>query len=224
MGKEYRREIDVISNAEMPMLPLYANDFEHMFEEDAAGMGTDWILRHDTEIYVSGGASLYFHTRTVGAADNDLLYNRFYYPAPNWLKFQMVAVVQIGDNVSNEIEVEFRPSFADPDGVNWHIYGVRLDFNLQRIFVYTGAGWTNLIALPDILPQNWITIILEVDNQNHVYTRLQIKKTEYDVAGLPYGATGAGNLVDRVEVSCITTDTTPVDMYLDKLIMRGLQV
>jgi len=221
MGQEYIRATDVVSNVLMPSEPLLALDFGGFYEEVAAGIGTEGILKHDINNFISGGASLYFATDADTPGIGDSIAQDFWTPALDWMLFQMQAVIKVGAVSKTTGLISFFQYISDPVLDRYYRYGLQLDYENGDINVWGDLAMEKVCDLPDTDEKAWIPIVLTIDYKAGTYYSLKFRKQEFDLRHVDYHDFVANGETDLVRVHLEARAAAVHDMWLDRIIIKG---
>jgi len=224
MGREYERQVAVISTENIPRRTILSEDFEGVFKWYSFGTGTPTVEKNTTKAY-RGNASLHIKTRTSTPAADDYAYAEILLGSTPDPILNLNLMVYIPSSVIPKyttIILKVYESGSTSDDT----YGVRYDGVNHKFQIQTDATtWENLEVVPDTFLENdpWMKYELEVDRKNKKYKSLIISHKRYDLSNYsPYKNTPPSDMESIVlDIEVQTKDTTPVECWIDEISITG---
>lgn len=201
MGKEYRKQVEVMSTVSIPNLALIEDDFAAtLFKWDSKGT-TGSVTDRDATIAYNGEASLRSKTRATGSVDGDEAYGLRYVQLTDRRFFNLSFVVKNKKIVTRAGTLYIRIEFLDSLG--WGVFGLKLDDLNHKLYYYdSGGSWTELsgytlVGMNDI----YYRIEIQVNRLNRKIKYVKIGESQPDLEDVSFynnsGVTGSSyiNLV-----------------------------
>lgn len=224
MGKEYQRDINVISAPDVAVEPMLVTDFSHHYWYRAYGTA-GFAVERDPRRMASGLASLRLITKSSPAIGNYVAQGFFPPTSERRYREHIITFCPTAVTVTDGIIV------FDVFVVDWNVgleyyFSVRLDLLNSVIQIQTAAGvWTTVATMPARLIQNaWVTFCFVIDTMNLQWHSLKLQNWDIDVSNYTYFGSAGGNISDYLFIGLYCGTTNQLEMWVDKVVVQGTDI
>ncbi|MCK4268011.1 MAG: hypothetical protein KAX16_04195 [Actinomycetia bacterium] len=221
MGKEYRRDVQVITTPGTPIEPIFVEDFDWDYDLICSG-DWGWVVERDPTEHVAGRASLHMMTTNQEVADKDVRIT-FYPPMTEARYREYIITFKLDATSDGKALILFDIRIPDADLGDTYRYMLRLDLPNLDLELEDVTGWHKIGDIQgNLAPGNWYTIRFVIDFLNKNWVQVEFENQDINVSAYAQESITANNLLSNTRIELTTTDTYPLEMWIDKIIVRAL--
>lgn len=228
MGDEYERNINVQSLVETQVSPLYAQDFSDFHERDLGwDTGVGGIISMDEVNFLTGRRSLHLGTRRATQAVGDGAGIHISTPPPAALENRILITLRFDPGMAQEMEIRFDHEIGQTSSGRVFDMGLRIYLAAWQwtLAVKTGgAVWADQAPTFNLKHQVWHDIEYAIDPITHYFKWFRVDDVFWDISAYGYWRNNVGAFTNELGITTYTrTNNAHVDLWLDKVIIRGTE-